>query len=149
MGQNELTVERIKFYSVPYILAIKRTRWLFYLLYPETYSESFAPGELYVERPWYIVPHMTRHGVFVFEVDLNGEYFIVSVCPQTVVEALLKEMMPESVTFILKTKPPVAIDVHREGVMFFRQWLNAVKKNPKSYFQASEQFYQCTHSMTI
>jgi hypothetical protein len=140
-----LTVEKIRYYSVPYVAALKGSRWFFYLLYPNTYDASFAPGEDYVERPWCVVPHATQYGVFTFEVDFDGEYFIVAVCPQLVVETLLKGMMPEAVVFLLKTQPAVAIEVHKEGVEFFRRWLAAVKKNPKPFFEAAEQFYQCTH----
>jgi len=143
----ELTVEKIKHYAVPYIAVLKGMHWLFYLLYPNTYDTTPAPGEEYVGRPWYIVPHATKFGVFAFEVDFDGEYFIVIICPQLVAEPLLKGIMPESVVFVLKTRPAVVIEVHKEGVEFFRQWLLAVKRNPRPFFEAAEQFYQCVHSM--
>jgi hypothetical protein len=142
----ELAIEKIKHYAVPYIAELKGSRWVFYLLYPNTYDLSFAPGEDYVGRPWYIVPHATKYGVFAFEVDFDGEYFIVVICPQMVAEPLLRGIMPETVSFILKTRPAAAIEVHKEGVEFFHGWLNAVKKNPRPFFEAAEQLYQCTHS---
>jgi hypothetical protein len=145
----ELSIERIKYYAVPYMAALKGSHWFFYLLYPNTYDTSFAPGEDYVGRPWYIVPHATQYGVFAFEVDFDGEYFIVTICPQLVAEPLLKGMMPESIVFVLKTRPAAVIEVHKEGVDFFRQWLLAVKKNPRPFFEAAEQFYQCAHSVPL
>jgi len=145
----ELSAEKIRYYAVPYLAAFKGSRWLFYLLYPNTYDTSFAPGEDYAGRPWYIIPHATQYGVFAFEVDLDGDYFIVTVCPQIVAEPLLKGFLPESVVLVLKTRPAVAIEVHEEGVEFFRQWLTAVKRNPKPFFEAAEQFYQCTHLMSL
>jgi hypothetical protein len=145
----ELTIEKIKHYAVPYVAVLKGPRWFFHLLYPNTYDTSFAPGEDYVGRPWYIVPHATKYGVFAFEVDFDGEYFIVTVCPQLVAEPLLRGMMPETVVFLLKTRPTVAIEVHREGVVFFWHWLAAVKKNPKPFFETAEQFYQCTHLVPL
>jgi len=145
----ELTVEKIKHYSMPYIAALRGARWFFHLLYPNTYDTSFVPGEEYVNRPWYIVPHATKFGVFAFEVDFDGEYFIVVICPQLVAEPLLRGILPESIVFILKTRPAVAIEVHKEGVEFFRQWLDAVKRNPRPFFEAAEQFYQCAHSMPL
>jgi len=141
----ELTIEKIKYYAVPYVAMLRGPLWLFYLLYPHTYDTSFAPGEDYAGRPWYVVPHATQYGVFAFEVDLDGEYFIVTVCPQMVAEPLLKDILPEGVMFVLKTRPAVVIEIHKEGVDFFRKWLLAVKKNPKLFFEAAEQFYQCTH----
>jgi len=145
----ELGLEKIKHYAVPYVAALKGSRWFFHLLYPNTYDASFAPGEDYVGRPWYIVPHATRYGIFAFEVDFDGEYFIVTICPQLVAEPLLKGVMPESVVFVLKTRPAVVIEVHREGVEFFRGWLINVKKNPRPFFETAEQFYQCTHLMSL
>jgi hypothetical protein len=145
----ELTIEKIKYYAVPYVAAFKGQRWLFYLLYPNTYDASFAPGEDYVGRPWYIVPHATKYGIFAFEVDFDGEYFIVTVCPQLVAEPLLRNILPESIIFIFKTRPAVAIEVHKEGIEFFRRWLLAVKKSPRPFFEAAEQFYQCTHLMSV
>jgi hypothetical protein len=145
----ELTVEKIKHYAVPYIAALRGPRWFFHLLYPNTYDTAPAPGEEYAGRPWYIVPHATRYGVFAFETDFDGEYFIVVVCPQLVAEPLLRGILPENVVFILKTQPAVAIEVHREGVEFFRQWLLAVKKNPRPFFEAAEQFYQCVYSAPL
>jgi hypothetical protein len=145
----ELTIEKIKYYAVPYVTALKGSRWFFYLLYPNTYDAPFALGEDYAGRPWYIVPHATRHGVFAFEVDFDGEYFIVTICPQMVAGPLLKGIMPESVIFVLKTHPAVVIEVHKEGVDFFRGWLAAVKRNPRPFFEAAEQFYQCTHLIPL
>jgi len=145
----ELTIEKIRYYVVPYVAAFKGPRWFFHLLYPNTYDASFAPAEDYAGRPWYIVPHATKYGIFAFEVDFDGEYFIVTVCPQTVAEPLLKGIMPESVILVLKTRPAVVIEVHKEGVDFFREWLAAVKRNPRPFFKAAEQFYQCTHLMSI
>jgi hypothetical protein len=143
----ELSAEKIKHYAVPYIALFKGSQWLLYLLYPNTYDTSFAPGEDYAGRPWYIVPYATQYGVFVFEVDLDGDYFIVVICPQMVAEPLL--ILPENVVFVLKTHPAVAIEVHEEGVQFFREWLLAVKKNPRQFFEAAEQFYQCTHLLPV
>ncbi len=145
----ELGIEKIRYYAVPYLAAFKGSRWFFHLLYPNTYDASFAPAEDYAGRPWYIVPHATRCGVFAFEVDFDGEYFIVTVCPQTVAEPLLKGIMPESVILVLKTRPAVVIEVHKEGVDFFRKWLAAVKRNPRPFFEAAEQFYQCTHLIPL
>ena len=136
---------KIRYYAVPYVAALEGSRWFFYLLYPNTYGASFAPGEDYAGRPWYIVPHATRYGVFAFEVDFDSEYFIIVICPQMVAETLLKDILPESVIFVLKTHPAVVIEVHKEGVDFFRKWLAAVKRNPRPFFEATEQFYQCAH----
>jgi len=71
------------------------------------------------------------------------------VCPQTVAEPLLKGIMPEGVILVLKTRPAVVIEVHKEGVDFFREWLAAVKRNPRPLFEAAEQFYQCTHLIPL
>jgi len=68
----ELGIEKIRYYAVPYLAAFKGSRWFFHLLYPNTYDASFAPAEDYAGRPWYIVPHATRYGVFAFEVDFDG-----------------------------------------------------------------------------
>jgi len=144
----ELDLEKIKFYSVPYILRAKRDRLIIHVLYPNTYEEGPAPGEGWAGLPWYIVPHMTKYGVFVFEVDLNGNYFIVAICPQLAIEMILKDVWPTDVTIVLKTLPQVAIDVHKDGVAFLRKWMENVKRNPRPYVEASEQLYQCTHSMS-
>jgi hypothetical protein len=146
----ELSIEKIRYYAVPYMALIRGSHWFFHLLYPNTYDTSFAPGEDYAGRPWYVVPHATRYGVFAFEVDLDGEYFIIVVCPQTVAEPLLKGYTPESVIFILKTRPAVVIEVHKEGVEFFHKWLHTVKKNPRPFFEAAERnFFQCAHTLTL
>jgi hypothetical protein len=147
----ELSIEKIRYYAVPYMAMLKGPRWFFYLLYPNTYDASFfAPAEDYAGRPWYIIPHATRYGVFAFEVDFDGEYFIVTVCPQMVAEPLLKDILPESVIFVLKTHPAVVIEVHKEGVDFFRKWLLAIKKNPWPFFEAAEgNFFQCAHTLTL
>ncbi|MFZ8842094.1 MAG: hypothetical protein ACO2PM_24840 [Pyrobaculum sp.] len=50
---------------------------------------------------------------------------------------------------VLKTRPAVVIEVHKEGVDFFREWLAAVKRNPRPLFEAAEQFYQCTHLIPL
>jgi len=144
----ELDLEKIKFYSVPYILRAKRDRLIIHVLYPNTYEEEPAPGEGWAGLPWYIVPHMTKYGVFVFEVDLNGNYFIVAICPQLAIEMILKDVWPTDVTIVLKTLPQVAINVHKDGVAFLRKWMENVKRNPRPYVEASEQLYQCTHSMS-
>jgi hypothetical protein len=57
----ELSIEKIRYYAVPYMALFKGPRWFFYLLYPNTYDTSFAPGEDYAGRPWYIVPHATQY----------------------------------------------------------------------------------------
>jgi len=144
----ELDLERIKFYGVPYILRAKRNRLIIHVLYPNTYEEEPAPAEEWAGLPWYIVPHMTRLGVFAFEVDLDGNYFIVAICPQVAIELILKDIWPTEVTIALKTNPVVVIDVHKEAVEFMRKWMEAVKRNPRPYVAASEQLYQCTHSMS-
>jgi hypothetical protein len=143
-----LSVEKIKFYSVPYVLKVVKRLWLFYLLYPNTYEEGPAQGDEWAGLWWYMVPHATEYGVFAFEVDLSGNYFIVVLCPQTAIEMVLRDMWPEEVVFLLKTAPPVTIEVHKEAVEFLRQWIYAVKKNPKPYIEKSKQFYQCTHLLS-
>jgi hypothetical protein len=148
----ELDIEKIKYYSVPYILKVRGRHWIFYTLYPNTYEEEPAPAEEWAGLPWYIVPHMTRWGVFAFEVDLNGNYFIVTICPQLAIEMILKGVWPTDVTdvtIVLKTLPQVAIDVHKDGVANLRKWMENVKRNPRPYVEASEQLYQCTHSMSM
>jgi hypothetical protein len=145
----ELSIEKIRYYAVPYLAAFMGTRWFFHLLYPNTYDASLAPAEDYAGRPWYIIPHATRYGIFAFEVDFDGEYFIVTACPQLVAEPLLKGIMPESVVLVLKTRPAVVVEVHKEGVEFFCGWLSTVRKNPRPFFEAAEQFYQCTHLMSL
>jgi hypothetical protein len=67
----ELSIEKIRYYAVPYTALLKGPRWFFYLLYPNTYDASSAPGEDYAGRPWYIVPHApldatSRHLIFSF-----------------------------------------------------------------------------------
>jgi len=145
----ELDIEKIRYYSVPYLLKVRGGHWIFYVLYPNTYDTEPAPGEEWGGLPWYIVPHATRWGVFAFEVDLNGNYFIVTICPQLIIEMILKDTWPVDVTIVLKTLPPVAIDVHKDGITFLRKWIEAIRKNPRPYMEASEQLYQCTHSTWV
>jgi len=144
----ELDLEKIKYYSVPYIFRAVRNQWIFYTLYPNTYEEEPAPAEEWSGLPWYIVPHMTKLGTFALEVDLDGNYFIVVICPQLAIEMMLKDLWPSEVIIALKTKPIVVINVHREAVEFLRQWMHYVRRNPRPYVKASEQLYQCTHSMS-
>jgi len=90
-------------------------------------------------------PSPTRRSTafFAFEVDFDV-YFIVTACPKLVAEPLLKGIT-ESATLVLKTRPAVVIEVHKEGVSSAS---GSVKRNPRPSFKAAE-FYQCTHLIPL